>query len=42
LPPDKLNGAFEFEPSFEEALKEYREAFGSDLYMAVSRRLPRG
>lgn len=38
LPPDKLNEAFEFDPSFESALKEYREAFGSDLYMGVSRR----
>ena len=38
LPPDKLNEAFEFEPSFENALKEYRQAFGSDLYIAASRR----
>ena len=38
LPPDKLNDAFEFEPSFENSLKEYRQALGSDLYMAASRR----
>jgi error-prone DNA polymerase len=38
LPPDKLNEAFEFEPSFENLLKEYREVFGNDLYIAASRR----
>ncbi|MEJ7677095.1 MAG: PHP domain-containing protein [Segetibacter sp.] len=38
LPPDKLNEAFEFEPSFENALKEYHAVFGSDLYIAASRR----
>jgi error-prone DNA polymerase len=38
LPPDKLNEAFEFEPSFENALKEYYTTFGSDLYIAASRR----
>jgi error-prone DNA polymerase len=38
LPPDKLNEAFEFEPSFETTLKEYGEAFKSDLYLAASRR----
>lgn len=38
LPPDKLNEAFEFEPSFENALKEYLAAFGGDLYIAASRR----
>ena len=38
LPPDVLNTMFEFDPSFENALKEYREVFGTDLYIAASRR----
>ena len=38
LPPDKLNEVFEFELSFENALKEYYEVFHSDLYIAASRR----
>ena len=38
LPPDKLNEAFDFEPSFENTLNEYYKAFGSDLYIAASRR----
>ena len=38
IPPEKLNEHFNFEPSFEEALKEYRDVFGSDLYLAASRR----
>lgn len=38
LPPSVLNELFDFEPSFENVLKEYREVFGSSLYIAVSRR----
>ena len=38
LPPDVLNNMFHFDPSFEESLKEYRDAFGIDLYIAASRR----
>ena len=38
LPPGELNESFEFDPSFENALKEYREAFGKNLYIAASRR----
>ena len=38
LPPAALNEIFEFDPSFENALKEYREVFGNDLYIAASRR----
>ena len=38
LPPAELNESFEFDPSFANALKEYREAFGADLYIAASRR----
>ena len=38
LPPDTLNLDFDFDPSFEVALKEYYAAFGSDLYIAAVRR----
>jgi error-prone DNA polymerase len=38
LPPNELNAAFEFEPQFEDALKEYSRAFGNNFYIAVSRR----
>jgi error-prone DNA polymerase len=38
IPPEVLNQDFEFEPSFETALAEYREAFGSGLYIAASKR----
>lgn len=38
LPPDVLNRSFDFDPFFQNALKEYREAFGTDLYVAASRR----
>lgn len=38
LPPDKLNDAFELDPLFETSLKEYKEVFRSDLYIAASRR----
>jgi error-prone DNA polymerase len=37
LPPSVLNNMFEFDPSFEKHLKEYREVFGTDLYLAASR-----
>ncbi|MDP4149364.1 MAG: error-prone DNA polymerase [Bacteroidota bacterium] len=37
VPPDRLNSLFDFEPAFEEALKEYREAFGADCYLAARR-----
>ena len=37
LPPDSLNESFEFDPSFANALKEYREVFGTGLYIAASR-----
>ncbi len=38
LPPPSLNDQFDFDSYFEILLKEYREAFGSDLYIAASRR----
>jgi len=38
LPPDVLNNVFHFDPSFEKSLKEYRDAFGIDLYIAALRR----
>jgi len=38
IPPDQLNSAFEFDNSYINTLEEYREAFGSDLYIAASKR----
>jgi error-prone DNA polymerase len=38
LPPGNLNERFEFDASFAIALQEYRNAFGSDLYIGASRR----
>ena len=38
LPPIELNDLFEFDASLANSLKEYREAFGPDLYLAASRR----
>src|SRR5436190_4620682 len=38
LPPDSLNASFNFDPSFEIILKEYREAFGNNIYIASTRR----
>ncbi len=38
LPPDELNELFDLDPSFAESLKEYRSAFGNNLYVAASRR----
>ena len=37
LPPQQLDEKFEFELSFENALIDYREALGDNLYLAVSR-----
>jgi error-prone DNA polymerase len=37
LPPEVLNGQFEFDVSFSNHLKEYRDKFGNDLYIAASR-----
>ena len=38
VPPAVLNSVFAFEAPFEEQLKEYKEVFGNDLYIAASRR----
>src|SRR6266487_5358143 len=38
IPPYVLSNEFEVESSFENALKEYRNVFGRDLYIAASRR----
>ncbi|CAN5245725.1 error-prone DNA polymerase [soil metagenome] len=38
LPPCELNELFEFDSSFANALKEYREVFDDNLYIAASRR----
>ena len=38
VPPNSLNGDFEFDPSFEKILKEYRDVFGNHLYLAATRR----
>jgi len=37
LPPPVLNELFDFDPLFEKALHEYKEAFGENLYIAASR-----
>ncbi|CAN5812670.1 error-prone DNA polymerase [soil metagenome] len=37
LPPAQLNNEFMFEEAFTIALKEYKKAFGNDLYIAASR-----
>ena len=37
VPPDRLNTLFDFEPAFHQALREYREAFGADCYLAAVR-----
>jgi error-prone DNA polymerase len=37
LPPFSLTPTFEFDPSFQRALEEFREALGNDLYLAASR-----
>ena len=38
LPPETLNEDFCFEPSFENELSTYKEAFGDYLSIAISRR----
>lgn len=38
LPPGELNELFEFDISFANALKEYHDAFGDELYIASNRR----
>ena len=38
LPPTVLNASFNFDPSFENHLKQYHEAFDKNLYIAASRR----
>ncbi len=38
LPPAELNELFDFESSFTNALKEYHNAFGADLFIAASRK----
>ena len=37
IPPDGLNAHFELEPAFKAALGEYRQAFGTDLYLGTIR-----
>jgi error-prone DNA polymerase len=38
VPPDSLNASFNFDNSFEIVLKEYREAFGENIYIGGTRR----
>ncbi len=38
LPPGQLNDLFEFDATFANALKEFHEAFGSNLYIGATRR----
>ena len=38
IPPATLNAEFNFDPAFEKNLREYREVFGSQLYLAATRR----
>ncbi|OQP38937.1 error-prone DNA polymerase [Niastella yeongjuensis] len=38
IPPDHLNEAFAFDNLYINTLEEYREAFGSHLYLAASKR----
>jgi error-prone DNA polymerase len=38
LPPASLNNLFEFQPSFEKSIKEYKEIFGNRLYIGATRR----
>ncbi|SKB81898.1 error-prone DNA polymerase [Dyadobacter psychrophilus] len=37
VPPAALNAHFDFEPEFKRTLKEYKKAFGNDLYIAAAR-----
>ncbi len=34
--PPRLNQAFDFDPTFKQAIAEYREAFGENLYLGAS------
>ena len=36
VPPPRLNRKFDFDPAFGQVMKEYREAFGSNLYLGAS------
>ncbi len=38
IPPDTLDAAFQFDPSFEASLAGYKKVFGEQLYLAASRR----
>ncbi|HVS95912.1 MAG TPA: error-prone DNA polymerase [Puia sp.] len=38
LPPREMTGLFEMDPAFVAGAAEYREAFGRNVYLAVSRR----
>ncbi|MFM9911048.1 MAG: error-prone DNA polymerase [Chitinophagaceae bacterium] len=38
IPPDVLNETFEFDFSFHQSIKEYKEQFRNNLYLAASRR----
>jgi error-prone DNA polymerase len=38
IPPDHLNEEFAFDSSYIDTLKEYREVFGRDLYLAASKK----
>lgn len=38
LPPQELNEVFELEEVFKNAVKEYKEAFGENVYLAATRR----
>lgn len=37
VPPVALNQAFDFDPSFGQAVSQYRDAFGANVYIAASR-----
>ncbi|MDQ6482142.1 error-prone DNA polymerase [Dyadobacter sp. LHD-138] len=37
IPPSSLNEQFDFDPSFEIALRQYRKVFGEALYLGVNR-----
>jgi error-prone DNA polymerase len=37
LPPPRLNNLFDFEPVFRNTLQEYKEALGTNLYLAATR-----
>lgn len=37
VPPDSLDASFAFDPVFKEALRQYKEALGRNLYLGVNR-----